>query len=110
MPASFPIEEVHAGIVSILILVGTVIVIRKALAGGILTPRQTVAAVLLWAGYAAAFFVPLIWGSIYPDLTSSSESPPVRIALALALCGALSLLPLTAAALAPWSVSLIRHR
>ena len=110
MPASFSIEEFLAGIVSILILVGTVVAIRKALTNRILTPLQTVSTILLWAGYAAAFFGPLVWGSIYPGLTSRPETTAVHVALGLIFFVALSLLPLTAAALASWSVSLIRHR
>ena len=93
--------ETHAWIVAALIPMGAAYVFRRALAEGILTEQHTGAAVLIWAGFATAYFA-LLADSGMP----LSEMPSAFIALTASL----SLVPLAAVALAPWSLGLIRHR
>ena len=89
---------VHLWAVAIAIPIGTIFVFGRALARGILTPRQVGVASLAWLLFAVLFL----------DLLRTSgamAAPPALEALAFASM----LLPLTAAGLAPWSLSLVRH-
>ena len=89
---------VHIWAVAIAIPVGTLFVFGRALSGHVLTPRQALVAALAWAVFAA----------LYLDLLHPLDVLGASAALA-ALAFASALLPLLAVALAPWSISLVRH-
>ena len=93
--------ETHAWIAAALIPMGAVYVFRRALADRIFTNRQTGAAVLMWAGFATVYLALLAESGML-----HSDMPTAFIALMVSL----SLGPLAAVALAPWSFGLIRHR
>jgi hypothetical protein len=88
-------------IATVTIPLGTLYVFREALTERLLTARQALGAVFLWAGLLATWLTVLqVFG------LRLAEMSPALIALMLSL----SLLPLAAVALAPWSLSLVRHR
>lgn len=92
--------EAHAWIVAAAIPVGAVYVYRQALADRLLTLWHAGGAVLIWAGFAAAYFSVLAESGAFVDMPSAF----------IALMASLSLGPLAALAVAPWSFGLIRHR
>ncbi len=92
--------EAHAWAIAALIPVGTLFLFREALADRILAQRHTAGAVLVWAGFAATSLAPLRDSAVLPS------GMPLAF---MALAASLSLLPLAAFALAPWSFGLIRH-
>ncbi len=95
------VVTLHAWVAAGLIPVGTIYAFRQALADSVLTAAQARGAVLVWLGVAAAGLVLL------------RDSPPqfqTPVPALLALGAAVSLMPLAAVALAPWSFSLMRHR
>jgi hypothetical protein len=90
--------DVHLWALVVAIPAGAVIMLGKALAGGILTRRQVAVAMLAWLLFAALSF----------DLLRSAgmmHAPGVLAALGLAA----TLLPVMAVGITPWSLSLIRH-
>lgn len=88
-------------IATVTIPLGTLYVFREALTERLLTARQALGAVFLWAGLLATWLTVLQAFGL-----RLAEMSPALIALMLSL----SLLPLAAVALAPWSLSLVRHR
>ena len=92
--------EAHAWAIAALIPAAALFLFREALADRILAPRHTAAAVLVWVGFAATSLALLRDSGVF-----GSEMPLAFMALAASL----SLLPLAAFALAPWSFGLIRH-
>ena len=93
--------EAHAWAIAVLIPIGAVWVFRRALADRMFTGRQTGAAVLTWAAFATVYLA-----FLRESGSLQSEMPSAFIALMVSL----SLAPLAAVALAPWSFGLIRHR
>ncbi len=93
--------EAHAWIIAVLIPIGAVYVHRHALADRIFTLRQTGAAVLMWLAFATVYLVLLRGAGMFQSNMASAF---------IALMVSLSLGPLVALALAPWSFGLIRHR
>lgn len=94
--------EVHFWMVVMVIPLGTIYVFRKALADRILTRWHAGIAVFMWVGLAvASLFLLLDLGAFGFEAISVSTG---------ALLISLSLLPLAAVALAPWSFALLRHR
>jgi hypothetical protein len=90
--------DAHLWALAVAVPVGTCLALGKALAGGILTPRQVTATVLAW----------LLFALLCLDLLRSGGVLDASAAL-VALALASTLLPLMAVGLAPWSLSLIRH-
>jgi hypothetical protein len=88
----------HFWALAVAIPVATLLVIGKIRARGILSSRQLAVISLVWLLFAAFYLDLLHAGGVLTD------SPAVE-ALALAS----TLLPLLAAALAPWSISSLRH-
>jgi hypothetical protein len=91
----------YQSIVTVAIPLGALYVFRRALRERLLTTRHAAGAVILWAGFLATWLT-LLHGFGF----RLAEMSPALIALMLSL----SLLPLAAVALAPWSLSLVRHR
>jgi hypothetical protein len=90
--------DAHLWALVLVIPIGTLLALRKALAGGSLTPRQVAASVCAW----------LLFAALCLDLLRTNgvlNAPAAITALALAS----TLLPLMAVGIAPWSLSLIRH-
>jgi|HubBroStandDraft_5_1064220.scaffolds.fasta_scaffold13550_3 hypothetical protein len=90
--------DVHLWALVVAIPAGTLIMLAKALAGGILTRRQMATAMLAWSLFAVLSF----------DLLRTAGMMNAAGALA-ALALAATLLPLMAVGITPWSLSLIRH-
>jgi hypothetical protein len=88
----------HFWALAIAIPLATLLVIGKIRARGILSSRQLAAISLVWLLFAA-FYLDLLHAG-----GALSGSPAVE-----ALAFASTLLPLLAAALAPWSISALRH-
>jgi hypothetical protein len=88
----------HFWALAIAIPIGTLLVFTRVLAGRVLTSRQVAAVSIGW----------LLFAALYLDMLRANglmEASPAVEALAVAS----TLLPLLAAGLAPWSLSLIRH-
>ena len=81
--------------------IGAMYVCRKALSDRVLMPRDSGAAALLWAVFAAVSVVVLRDSGL-----ARADMPSAFIALLVSV----TLVPLAAVALAPWSFSLLRHR
>jgi hypothetical protein len=90
--------DVHLWGLVIVMPAATVIILGKALAGGILTARQVAAAVLAW----------LLFAVLSVDLLRT-EGMMNAAAVLVALSLAATVLPLMAVGIAPWSLSVIRH-
>ena len=91
----------HVWAVTALIPAGTLYVFWRALSERVLTPRHACAALLVWTPFAA------VW------LTLAWETALLRSELSTALVVlmvSLTLVPLAAVALTPWSFGLLRHR
>ena len=88
----------HIWALAVMIPVGTLLVLGRVLARGILTTRQVAVVSLAWLLFAVLYFDMLRAGGVM-------EASPAVEALAMAS----TLLPLMAAALAPWSLSSLRH-
>jgi hypothetical protein len=91
----------YPSIVTVTIPLATLYVIREALTERLLTIRHATGAVFLWAGLLATWLTVLQASGL-----RLGEMSPAHMALVLSL----SLLPLAAVALVPWSLSLVRHR
>jgi hypothetical protein len=90
--------DAHLWSLVLVIPVGTLLALGKALAAGSLKPRQAAASVFAW----------LLFAALCLDLLRTNgvmHAPAAITALALAS----TLLPLMAVGIAPWSLSLIRH-
>lgn len=90
--------DIHVWALVIAIPAGTILILGKALVGGILTPPQVALSVLTWLLFAALSF----------DLLRTAGMMNAAGPFA-ALTLAATVLPLMAVGIAPWSFSLIRH-
>lgn len=91
--------DVNLWALAIAIPLGTVLVFSRVLLGGVLSSRQAAVVSLVWLLFASLYLdVLLHWNGML-------EASPAIEALAFSS----ALVPLFAAGLAPWSVSLIRH-
>ena len=91
----------HAWILAALIALGAAYILGRAFVDRIFTARQTGTAVLIWFGFATAYLALLAESGVL-----DSNMPKAFVALVLSF----GFGPLAAAALAPWSFGLIRHR
>jgi hypothetical protein len=92
------VVSAHLWTIAVAIPVGTLFVFRRVVASRILTPGQAIGVSLAWLVFAALCVDML-------RLSGMLELSPALTALVLASMA----MPLSAAVLAPWSVSLVRH-
>jgi len=92
----YTIWVVHAWTVPGIVLLGTVYLLRRLIAERIFTSRGFIVVLGTWVGFA------LLSRWVNPEPNDSFHDRPVFFLFAL--------LPLAAAALAPWSFSRLRHR